>query len=169
MVTLQTSKGFQFQIDDEDKDLVQQFKWYRHKHGNTSYIMTLVSDNGTNRSMYLHRLLLNAEKNFVVRHKDGNGWNNTRENLETTTRAQLPKPRRQPRVRAKINEVKPKKMIVATCGACNRQFAIQKHLATFKKRHNVSGKIFCSRLCGSKMSRGARNKIVDNGSYGAAT
>lgn len=77
-------------VDDEDYELINQWKWYAHESGNTHYAKRNIWI-GTSRehrrwqSVAMHRLILNAESAMCVDHIDGNGLNNTRANLRLAT------------------------------------------------------------------------------------
>lgn len=67
-------------VGDEDFELMSKYKWSILKKSNTTYVVRYVG----RKCVYLHRFLLGldfADKR-VVNHKDGNGLNNQRENIE---------------------------------------------------------------------------------------
>src|SRR5699024_2586989 len=74
-------------IDKEDLDIVDSFEgtWYGSKYKDRSTIYVTGTDhNGGDRiSLKLHRLIANPKENELVDHKDGNGLNNTKDNLRT--------------------------------------------------------------------------------------
>lgn len=67
-------------IDDEDADAVAGLKWYAHRNGRTIYAITFTGD----IPQKMHRVvmgLLPGDKE-IINHKDGNGLNNRKANLE---------------------------------------------------------------------------------------
>ncbi len=69
-------------IDDEDYDLVNQYKWYGHKNqrGKTIYAVTF-------KGLKMHRLVLGLEFGDKREgdHEDHNGLNNQKSNLRIVT------------------------------------------------------------------------------------
>ena len=68
-------------IDDEDYELVSQYKWQAHKDGNTFYAYAGVVINNQKTTIKMHRLLMGVTKGQQIDHKNGNGLDNRRENL----------------------------------------------------------------------------------------
>ncbi len=66
-------------VDDDDYELVSQFKWSILRDKYTNY-----ASSTKNRAIQMHRLIMGLEFGDirVVNHKDGNGLNNQRDNLE---------------------------------------------------------------------------------------
>ena len=80
------TQGLVTLIDDEDFELIYQYKWHTYKdHGYNRYYAC--SKIGT-KYTYMHRFIMGAEKGQFVDHKDGNGLNNQKENLRICTGAQ---------------------------------------------------------------------------------
>jgi hypothetical protein len=67
---LLSNSDFDVFIDEEDYDLVNQYKWHLTPSG---YIM--------NGKELIHRVIMSAKKGFDVDHIDGNPLNNKKENL----------------------------------------------------------------------------------------
>ena len=65
-------------IDDEDFPLISQFNWYFNPEG---YALTRKTIDGKRTTIWMHRLIMGAQKGEKIDHKDGNGLNNHRENL----------------------------------------------------------------------------------------
>lgn len=86
MREVQLTKGFVAVVDDEDHSLVAKFKWHVLRNGPRTYA---VSDAQVgpykHRNVYMHRLILAAKPGEICDHRDGDGLNNTRENLRTVT------------------------------------------------------------------------------------
>ena len=82
MIEIRMSRGYSAWIDDEDEELVRQYKWRPLVQGHTTYaIARLPRKNGKQRSMYMHRLITHAKPGERVLHTDRDGLNNTRQNL----------------------------------------------------------------------------------------
>lgn len=71
-------------IDDEDFELVSQYKWHAHKNKNVFYARS--SMDGEN--ILLHRFILNTPDGIEIDHKDRDGLNCTRENMRLATHTQ---------------------------------------------------------------------------------
>jgi hypothetical protein len=71
-------------VSDEDRGLLRH-KWaIVRPDGSKPYVAAWISG----RTVYLHRLVLGAEKGQEVDHIDGDGLNNSRANLRLATRQQ---------------------------------------------------------------------------------
>ena len=69
-------------VDDEDFDSLNQWKWgNRTKKRETSYAVRHVGHGKKQKTILMHRQLLNPEKNQLVDHIDRNGLNNQRSNI----------------------------------------------------------------------------------------
>lgn len=81
MKTIPLSKGLVSLVDDADYKAVNQFKWCATDGRNGKFYVTrFFRVNGKKRQIPLHRFLLpDAEE---VNHRDGDGLNNQRHNLQ---------------------------------------------------------------------------------------
>src|SRR6516162_2237019 len=89
-VLIELTQGRSCLIDREDLAKVLNFKWLACRFVSRGeytfiYAMTRVRKNGPMTLM--HRFLLNAPKDMVVHHRNGNTLDNRRCNLEVITRA----------------------------------------------------------------------------------
>lgn len=78
-------------IDIGDIGKVSPFYWRRLRRNNSDrpgYAVAKTYVNGQRILIYMHRLLIDAPKGMEVDHIDGDGLNNTRENLRLATRQQ---------------------------------------------------------------------------------
>lgn len=77
-------------VDDDMFDFLSQFKWLAIGGRPTWYagrgISTGIAYKG--RTIYMHRLIIDAPEDMQVDHIDGNGLNNTRSNLRLATPAE---------------------------------------------------------------------------------
>jgi hypothetical protein len=75
-------------IDDEDFEVVSQYKWSAMKHGRTFYARTNIPVSGhgkqKQRTLRMHQLLVGKGRD----HEDGDGLNNQRKNLRIATHRQ---------------------------------------------------------------------------------
>jgi len=69
-------------VSDEDYELIKDFTWWADKGRTTWYAIGWI--NGRNVKMHRYILGVNNPK-IKVDHKDGNGLNNTRENIRTAS------------------------------------------------------------------------------------
>lgn len=76
------SKGFVALIDDEDFDLVTQYRWH-YKRG---YATATPTHRGP--TIFMHRLISGARADVEVDHRNLNGLDNQRSNLRHATAAQ---------------------------------------------------------------------------------
>ena len=67
-------------VDEQDAELVRSHKW----QVNPRYVMASIES----RTVYLHRLIMNAPKGMCVDHINGNRLDNRRANLRLVTQAQ---------------------------------------------------------------------------------
>jgi len=81
------SKGedYTLLIDEEDFHKISKYHWYiLHCKCNLKYCKTDIYNNGKRTKLMLHRFLMGLEKGDkrIINHKDGNGLNNQKSNLE---------------------------------------------------------------------------------------
>ena len=82
-VELPTSRG-PILIDKTDEDYARQFSWYAVPVMNGRfYAHARVPKTG--KRIIMHRVLMDAPKGMVVHHRNNNGLDNRRANLEVTT------------------------------------------------------------------------------------
>lgn len=93
----QTTNGFTVYCDDEDRELVERYRWFAGCKGKYAYGERWI--NGTRERVTLHRLLVGAKPGEEVDHKDLNGLNNHRKNLRLCTQLQNSGNRLKPRTR----------------------------------------------------------------------
>ena len=86
MKEIKLSKGFVAQVDDEDFEYLNQFKWYVYI--DRVYRYALRRDNKSRKRIKMHRVILNAPDNILVDHIDHNGLNNQRNNIRLCTNTQ---------------------------------------------------------------------------------
>jgi hypothetical protein len=75
-------------IDDEDYELVSQYKWYAHKYKHAFYAQTSAYKNGKQKTIKMHRLIMKAQSKQQVDHINHNGLDNRRANLRLCTNAE---------------------------------------------------------------------------------
>jgi hypothetical protein len=84
------TKGYEAIIDAEDAVSVGQWNWAAYARHGRRCVYAIRSDRtgGGNKTIFLHRFLLECSNGFCVDHIDGNGLNNTRINLRIATFSQ---------------------------------------------------------------------------------
>lgn len=91
MKLIPLTKGKMFaQVDDEDFELVNQYKWSFVKDCNVYYATTTVKkEGGFETTIRMHRLIKGVTKKAIkVDHADHNGLNNQKYNLRECTNSQ---------------------------------------------------------------------------------
>ena len=76
-MTIQLTKGFTTQINDEDFGLVGQYNWYYNEGYAIAY--------SKGKRLRMHRLILGAKDNQTVDHQNRNRLDNRRSNLRICT------------------------------------------------------------------------------------
>ena len=83
MVEIQLPHGYVAVIDDDDEERVRQHRWRPLVQGRTAYaVARLPRLRDKQRSIYMHRLIVQAKPRERVEHRDGDGLNNVRANLD---------------------------------------------------------------------------------------
>ena len=86
MAKIQLPHGYVAIIDDEDEGRIRQHRWRPLVQGRTVYaIARLPRLRGKQRSVYMHRLVVEAKRGERVAHRDRVGLNNVRANLKVQT------------------------------------------------------------------------------------
>lgn len=75
-------------VDDEDYNLVSQWKWYAAKEDNTAYAIRRVRVGKGRDTVWMHRLINNTPDGLVTDHINGNGLDNRKCNLRQATHQQ---------------------------------------------------------------------------------
>lgn len=75
-------------VDDSDFNLLSQFKWHAHGKGPFYAGTNLRLPDGSTTIVLMHRLILDAPKDFDVDHANRDGLDNRRENLRPCTAPQ---------------------------------------------------------------------------------
>lgn len=75
-------------IDPEDMDIFYAYEWHPVYRGQTSYAVASTRENGKQKVLFLHRLIMRALPSQRVDHIDRNGLNNQRSNLRFVTARQ---------------------------------------------------------------------------------
>jgi len=82
------TKGLKAIVDDEDYEFLSKFKWHvcGRIYGNHYAARRSKKDNRP--YVWMHRVIMNPPDDMQVDHIDGNGLNNTKENLRICTEKQ---------------------------------------------------------------------------------
>lgn len=93
MKNIYLSKGYFAIVDDEDFDLVNQYKWYynlgrRCKTGRASTRLKDKNNKFGTSHIFMHRLIMSAPKGMQVDHINGNGLDNRKSNLRICTQSE---------------------------------------------------------------------------------
>jgi hypothetical protein len=79
---IQTSKGIDVLVDDEDFERLSKFKWEISTRG---YVRARKQVAGHRKHILIHRMIMNAEDGDLVDHINGNVQDNRKSNLRITT------------------------------------------------------------------------------------
>jgi hypothetical protein len=86
---IDTHNGGIILADDADYELLSQYNWHTQKGGNTHYAYARLRSKGRGtgpgKIVSMHRFLMKPDPDLVVHHRNGNGLDNRRANLQVTT------------------------------------------------------------------------------------
>ena len=82
-----TARGHEILADEEDRLLLLQYSWHVVKAG-SGRLYAYARIKGTKRRISMHRLLMEPPQGMVVHHKNNDGLDNRRANLEVATNRQ---------------------------------------------------------------------------------
>lgn len=97
VVEVKLTRGLVTIIDAEDLELVSQWKWYATRGQNTDYATRKQRVDEVQKTIILHRFLLNAPYVMHVDHINGNGLDNRRANLRLCTPSENLRNRQKPK------------------------------------------------------------------------
>jgi len=81
---METASGHTILADDTDYRLLRDYSWYVNRcGGGRLYAQARIS--GSSKRVSMHRLLMDPPDDLVVHHKNNNGLDNRRANLQVTT------------------------------------------------------------------------------------
>jgi hypothetical protein len=87
MKEIKLTRGLFAQVNDEDFDYLNQWKWMAHKD-RKNYYAVRVEYKPRKKTIFMHRLILNTPDKMLTDHIDHNGLNNRRLNLRNCTQSQ---------------------------------------------------------------------------------
>lgn len=85
MREIQLTQGLVAIVDDEDFGWLNKFKWCAKKGRNTFYAVRGMQVDGKAKTIRMHRLIMNAPKEVLIDHDNGNGLFNCKKNLRFCT------------------------------------------------------------------------------------
>lgn len=86
LITL--TKGYSTMVDDEDYELLSQWKWHAQILSHTVYAVRkpwVAGGKGKSTKIFMHRVILDVPSGMQADHMDGNGLNNQKQNLRSVT------------------------------------------------------------------------------------
>jgi len=86
MKLIPLTQGKFAQVDDEDFEWLNQWKWYAAKKGNIYCAQRNIKINGKHTAIGMHNFILNSPPKTQIEHMDGCGLNNQRFNLRVKIR-----------------------------------------------------------------------------------
>lgn len=89
MKTIPLTKGYSAIVDDEDYELLSQWKWQAHVRELTVYARRFSRDEtGKEQHVWMHRVVNGTPVGMSTDHVNGNGLDNRRNNLRSATHFQ---------------------------------------------------------------------------------
>ncbi len=77
------TNGYITVIDDKDYDLISSYTWHsKLSHSGNVCAATNIRRDGKQRTVRMHRFIMNAEKGTIIDHLNNNSLDNRRENLK---------------------------------------------------------------------------------------
>ena len=144
MATIDLTRGMKVRIDDADLERLSQWGWFatRSRYPGCPIYASRQIRIGNNKqvAILMHRFIMDAAPNQLVDHRDGDGLNNTREDLRIATRQQNNGNSRKLRVASSVfkgvrrHAVRGKMIIIAVIGGWPKR----KYLGRFKTEEEAA-------------------------------
>lgn len=87
MIKIPLTQGYYALVDDEDYELISQYKWQVSNKKTSSYAITYSLNKGK-KGIYMQHLVMASQPGQLVDHINGNGLDNRRCNLRFCTKAE---------------------------------------------------------------------------------
>lgn len=84
MKKIELTKGKVALVDDEDFEFLSQWKWFTHSTGGgvrNEPLPVYISRSKRQKTIFMHRVIMNCPEDMVVDHLDHNRFNNQKSNL----------------------------------------------------------------------------------------
>lgn len=88
MKEIQLTQGKTARVDDDIYEHLIQWKWFANKRRGAWYAVRNEHNSRPAKTVYMHRQITNSPPEMDVDHIDGDGLNNTKENLRICTTSQ---------------------------------------------------------------------------------
>ena len=88
MKKIKLTRGLVTQVDDEDYEYLNQWKWYASKNKSYYYVARTEWKGIHKKYFYMHRVIMNASKEIQIDHINHNTLNNQKYNLRLVTPSQ---------------------------------------------------------------------------------
>jgi hypothetical protein len=88
MKEISLTQGLFTQVDDENYDFLNQWRWHARVHKYTSYAARSITKNGKETVIHMHRLIMDTPNNLEVDHINFNGLDNRKSNLRNVTHSE---------------------------------------------------------------------------------
>ena len=88
MKEINLTQGYVTQVDDQDYDRLNKFKWHVLKVGKSIYAVRSTYIDHKVGLMYMHREIMGNPKGILIDHRGGIGLDNQRSNLRESTKQQ---------------------------------------------------------------------------------
>jgi hypothetical protein len=86
MMLMQLNNGYVTKVDDDDFKWLNQWTWYAKPSAYTIYACRSNYNKGDPKTIRMHRLIMHCPDDKEIDHKDGDGLNNQKSNLEIVTK-----------------------------------------------------------------------------------
>lgn len=86
--TIQLTRGYVALVDDDDYEKLSSYKWTAAPRDNRCYAFRSEGPRGHQRTVRMHRVIMNAPDDLLVDHINGNTLDNRKENLRLCTMSQ---------------------------------------------------------------------------------
>ena len=105
MKQIELTQGKVALVDDCDFKKLSNLTWCAKRTGNTFYVVRAHKIEGKKATLYMHRLIMDAQKGQQIDHRNNNGLDNRRTNLRFCTNSQNQQNRRKTQKTSKFKGV----------------------------------------------------------------